>query len=110
MQHRHLWLRSQRQFNILRIRNEIIFALRKFFYDRDFILIDSPILTGAIGETAATLFSTDYYDLGKAYLAQTGQLYLEAAIMSHRNVFCFGPTFRAEKSKDAPPSVGILDD
>ena len=96
---RHLWLRSRRQFHIMRIRNEIIFAIRKFFYERDFVLIDSPILTGSIGETASTLFSTDYYDLGKAYLAQTGQLYLESAIMAHRNVFCFGPTFRAEKSK-----------
>jgi asparaginyl-tRNA synthetase len=99
MNNRHLWLRSQRQFHILKVRNEMIFAIRQFFYERGFVLIDTPILTGAIGETAATLFSTDYYDLGKAYLAQTGQLYLEAAIMSHRNVYCFGPTFRAEKSK-----------
>lgn len=99
MNNRHLWLRSQKQFHILKVRNEMIFAIRKFFYERGFVLIDTPILTGAIGETASTLFSTDYYDLGKAYLAQTGQLYLEAAIMSHRNVFCFGPTFRAEKSK-----------
>jgi asparaginyl-tRNA synthetase len=99
MNNRHLWLRSQRQFNILRIRNEIIYAIRKFFYDKDFVLIDTPILTGAIGETATTLFSTQYFDLGNAYLAQTGQLYAEAACMSHRNVFCFGPTFRAEKSK-----------
>ncbi len=96
---RHLWLRSQRQFHILRIRNEIIYAIRKFFHERDFVLIDTPILTGSIGETASTLFSTEYFDLGTAYLAQTGQLYLEAACMSHRNVFCFGPTFRAEKSK-----------
>jgi asparaginyl-tRNA synthetase len=99
MNNRHLWLRSQKQFHILKVRNEMIFAIRQFFYERGFVLIDTPILTGAIGETASTLFSTDYYDLGKAYLAQTGQLYLEAAIMSHRNVFCFGPTFRAEKSK-----------
>ncbi len=96
---RHLWLRSQRQFHIMKIRNEIIYAIRKFFYERDFVLIDTPILTGSIGETASTLFSTDYFDIGKAYLAQTGQLYLEAACMSHRNVYCFGPTFRAEKSK-----------
>lgn len=99
MNNRHLWLRSQKQFHILKVRNEMIFAIRQFFYERGFVLIDTPILTGAIGETASTLFSTDYYDLGKAYLAQTGQLYLEAAIMSHRNVYCFGPTFRAEKSK-----------
>ena len=99
MNNRHLWLRSSRQFNIMRIRNEIIYAIRKFFYDKDFILIDSPILTGSVGETASTLFSTDYFDMGSAYLAQTGQLYAEAGCMAHRNVFCFGPTFRAEKSK-----------
>ncbi len=99
MQRRHLWLRSQRQWHIQRIRNEIIFAFRKFLYDRGFLCFDSPILTGAIGETAGTLFELDYFDLGTAYLAQTGQLYLEAAIFAHRNVYCFGPTFRAEKSK-----------
>jgi asparaginyl-tRNA synthetase len=99
MNKRHLWLRSRKQFNIMRVRNEIIYAIRKFFYDKKFILIDTPILSGAIGETASTLFSTEYYDLGTAYLAQTGQLYLESACMSHRNVYCFGPTFRAEKSK-----------
>jgi len=96
---RHLWLRSSRQHAILRIRNEIIFAIRKFFYDKKFTLIDTPILTGAIGESAGTLFETQYFDLGKAYLAQTGQLYVEAACMSLGNVYCFGPTFRAEKSK-----------
>lgn len=98
-EHRHLWLRSSRQHAILKIRNEIIFAIRKFFYDKKFTLIDTPILTGAIGETAGTLFETQYFDLGKAYLAQTGQLYVEAACMSLGNVYCFGPTFRAEKSK-----------
>ena len=98
-EHRHLWLRSSRQHAILKIRNEIIFAIRKFFYDKQFTLIDTPILTGAIGETAGTLFETQYFDLGKAYLAQTGQLYVEAACMSLGNVYCFGPTFRAEKSK-----------
>jgi len=96
---RHLWLRSSRQHAIMRIRNEIIFAIRKFFYDKKFTLIDTPILTGAIGESAGTLFETQYFDLGKAYLAQTGQLYVEAACMSLGNVYCFGPTFRAEKSK-----------
>lgn len=96
---RHLWLRSSRQHAILRIRNEIIFAIRKFFYDKTFTLIDTPILTGAIGESAGTLFETQYFDLGNAYLAQTGQLYVEAACMSLGNVYCFGPTFRAEKSK-----------
>jgi asparaginyl-tRNA synthetase len=96
---RHLWIRSRRQLSILRIRDEVIRAIRDFFFERDFINIDSPILTGAIGESAGTLFSTDYFDLGKAYLSQTGQLYLEAAIYAFEKVFCFGPTFRAEKSK-----------
>src|SRR3990172_6077329 len=89
---RHLWLRSQRQHAILKIRNELIFAIRKFFYDKKFTLIDTPILTGAIGESAGTLFETQYFDLGKAYLAQTGQLYLEAACMSLGNVYFFCPT------------------
>lgn len=95
---RHLWLRSSRQYAIMQIRNQVIWAIREFFYKRNFVLIDSPILTSAIGEESSTLFETDYYKLGKAYLAQTGQLYLEAACMALRNVFCFGPTFRAEKS------------
>jgi asparaginyl-tRNA synthetase len=99
MDHRHLWLRSSRQHAILRIRNELIFAIRDFFYQRKFILVDAPILTGAIGETASTLFETQYFGEGKAYLAQTGQLYNEAACMAFGKVFCFGPTFRAEKSK-----------
>jgi asparaginyl-tRNA synthetase len=83
----------------MRVRNEIVMAIRQFFYERDFVLIDTPILTGAIGETASTLFETQYFDLGKAYLAQTGQLYVEAGAMAHGRVYCFGPTFRAEKSK-----------
>ncbi len=98
LNNRHLWLRSSKQYAIMHIRDEIIWAIREFFHNRDFVLIDSPILTGAIGEEAGTLFSTEYFKMGKAYLAQTGQLYLEAACMSLRNVFCFGPTFRAEKS------------
>jgi asparaginyl-tRNA synthetase len=99
LSNRHLWIRSRRQLSILRIRDEVVRAIRDFFFERDFINIDSPILTGAIGESAGTLFSTDYFDLGKAYLSQTGQLYLEAAIYAFEKVFCFGPTFRAEKSK-----------
>ncbi|MCJ7508051.1 MAG: asparagine--tRNA ligase, partial [candidate division Zixibacteria bacterium] len=99
MEHRHLWLRSSRQYAILKIRNEIIMAIRDYFYRNGFVLIDTPILTGAIGETATTLFETEYFDLGKAYLAQTGQLYLEAACVSLGKAYCFGPTFRAEKSK-----------
>ena len=95
---RHLWLRSSRQYAIMYIRNEVIWAIREFFYNRGFVLIDSPILTAAIGEETSSLFETEYFKMGKAYLAQTGQLYLEAACMALRNVFCFGPTFRAEKS------------
>ncbi len=98
-EHRHLWLRSRRQAAIARIRHEVIQAIRDFFHQRGFILVDTPILTGAIGEEAGNLFATDYFDLGKAYLAQTGQLYLEAAAAALGKVYCFGPTFRAEKSK-----------
>src|SRR5205085_4465682 len=78
---------------------EVVQAIRDFFYDRDFVLVDTPILTGAIGEEAGNLFATEYFDLGKAYLAQTGQLYVEAAAAAFGKVYCFGPTFRAEKSK-----------
>jgi asparaginyl-tRNA synthetase len=98
-EHRHLWLRSRRQAAIARVRHEVVQAIRDFFYQRDFVLVDTPILTGAIGEEAGNLFATDYFDLGKAYLAQTGQLYVEAAAAALGKVYCFGPTFRAEKSK-----------
>jgi asparaginyl-tRNA synthetase len=98
-EHRHLWLRSRRQAAVARVRHEVVQAIRDFFYDRDFILVDTPILTGAIGEEAGNLFATEYFDLGQAYLAQTGQLYVEAAAAAHGKVYCFGPTFRAEKSK-----------
>ncbi|MDH4132717.1 MAG: OB-fold nucleic acid binding domain-containing protein, partial [Gemmatimonadota bacterium] len=98
-EHRHLWLRSRRQVAIARVRHEIVQAIRDFFHQRDFVLVDTPILTGSIGEQAGELFSTDYFDLGKAYLAQTGQLYVEAAAAALGKVYCFGPTFRAEKSK-----------
>jgi len=97
--HRHLWLRSKRQLAILKIRSELSFAIREFFHQENYTLIDTPILTGSVGESAGTLFSTEYFDLGTAYLAQTGQLYLETAAFSHSKVYCFGPTFRAEKSK-----------
>jgi asparaginyl-tRNA synthetase len=98
-ENRHLWLRSRRQVAIAKVRHEIVQAIRDFFFARDFILVDTPILTGSIGEQAGELFSTDYFDLGKAYLAQTGQLYVEAAAAALGKVYCFGPTFRAEKSK-----------
>ena len=98
-EHRHLWLRSRRQAAVARVRHEVVQAIRDFFHQRDFILVDTPILTGAIGEEAGNLFATEYFDLGKAYLAQTGQLYVEAAAAALGRVYCFGPTFRAEKSK-----------
>jgi asparaginyl-tRNA synthetase len=98
-EHRHLWLRSRRQAAVARVRHEVTQAIRDFFYQRNFVLVDTPILTGAIGEEAGNLFATDYFDLGKAYLAQTGQLYVEAAAAALGKVYCFGPTFRAEKSK-----------
>ena len=98
MEHRHLWLRSSRQRAALRVRNEVEQAIRDFFYDRDFTLIDSPILTPAACEGTSTLFETDYFG-DKAYLSQSGQLYLEPAAAALGKVYCFGPTFRAEKSK-----------
>ena len=98
-EHRHLWLRSKQQVAIARVRHEVVQAIRDFFHERHFTLVDTPILTGSIGEHAGTLFSLDYFDLGKASLAQTGQLYVEAAAAALGKVYCFGPTFRAEKSK-----------
>src|SRR4051794_34629805 len=95
---RHLWLRSKNQHAILRIRNEVEKSIRDFFYDRDFVLIDSPILTANAAEGTSTLFETDYFG-EKAFLSQSGQLYLEPAAASFGKVYCFGPTFRAEKSK-----------
>jgi asparaginyl-tRNA synthetase len=98
MEHRHLWLRSSRQRAALRVRSEVEQAIRDFFYQRDFTLIDSPILTPAACEGTSTLFETDYFG-DKAYLSQSGQLYLEPAAAALGKVYCFGPTFRAEKSK-----------
>src|SRR3954447_13664193 len=95
---RHLWLRSKNQHAILRIRNEVEKSIRDFFYDRDFVLIASPPLTANAAEGTSTLFETDYFG-EKAFLSQSGQLYLEPAAASFRKVYCFGPTFRAEKSK-----------
>ncbi len=99
LEQRHLWLRSPKQVAILRVRDEIVKTIRDFFYERGFVNVDTPILTGAIAEGAGTLFSTEYFDLGTAYLAQTGQLYNEATAAALGRVYCFGPTFRAEKSK-----------
>ena len=98
LDHRHLWLRSSLQRAGLRVRAEVEQAIHDFFYERDFVRIDTPILTGSIGESAGTLFETDYFG-ERAFLAQTGQLYAECACPAFRKVYCFGPTFRAEKSK-----------
>jgi asparaginyl-tRNA synthetase len=98
-EHRHLWLRSRKQVAIAKVRHAVVQGIHDFFDQRGFTHVDTPILTGAIGEQAGELFATDYFDLGKAYLAQTGQLYVEAAAAALGKVYCFGPTFRAEKSK-----------
>jgi asparaginyl-tRNA synthetase len=98
LDHRHLWLRSSKQHALLRIRSEISQGIRDFFHARDFVLIDSPILTPAACEGTSTLFETDYFGQ-KAFLSQSGQLYLEPACLAFGKVYCFGPTFRAEKSK-----------
>ena len=98
MDHRHLWLRSSRTTAILRVRSEVVKACRDFLEERSFTLIDAPILTPAACEGTTTLFETDYFG-HPAYLTQSGQLYMEAAAMAFGKVYCFGPTFRSEKSK-----------
>jgi len=98
MDHRHLWLRSSRQRSILGVRHEIIKACRDFFDDRGFTLVDTPIFTPAACEGTTTLFEVNYFE-EKAYLTQSGQLYNEANAMAVGKTYCFGPTFRAEKSK-----------
>ncbi|MFM8177813.1 MAG: asparagine--tRNA ligase [Candidatus Kapaibacterium sp.] len=99
MENRHLWLRSTRQHAIMRIRSVVVKAIRDFFDGNGFRLMDSPILTPNACEGTSTLFETEYFDLGKAYLTQSGQLYAEASAMALGRVYTFGPTFRAEKSK-----------
>ncbi len=99
MDHRHLWLRSQRQHAIIRVRHEIIKAVRDYFDNNGFTLVDTPIFTPAACEGTTTLFEVNYFEDEKAYLSQSGQLYSEATAMAFGKVYCFGPTFRAEKSK-----------
>ncbi len=99
MDRRHLWIRAERQTSILRVRHEIINAVRDFFNDQGFILADTPIFTPAACEGTTTLFPVEYFDDEKAYLTQSGQLYNEANAMALGKVYAFGPTFRAEKSK-----------
>ena len=98
MNHRHLWLRSKLQHAVLSIRSEIVSAIRDFFNNRDFTLIDAPIFTANACEGTSTLFQTSYFDQ-QVYLSQSGQLYMEAAAAAFGKVYCFGPTFRAERSK-----------
>src|SRR4030043_610012 len=98
MEHRHLWLRSSKQHAVLRVRAEVIKAIRDFFDDRGFRLMATPILTPSACEGTTTLFETQYFDQ-KAYLSQSGQLYNEATAAAFGKVYCFGPTFRAERSK-----------
>jgi asparaginyl-tRNA synthetase len=99
MDHRHLWLRSRRQHAILRVRHEIVKAIRDYFDSNGFTLVDTPIFTPAACEGTTSLFEVNYFDEEKLYLTQSGQLYNEATAMAFGNVYCFGPTFRAEKSK-----------
>ena len=94
---------------IARVRHEVVQAIRDFFYERDFVLVDTPILTGSIGEEAGNLFATDYFDLGKAYLAQTGQLYVEAAAAALGKVYCFGPDLPGREVEDPAAPHRILD-
>ncbi len=99
MEHRHLWIRSAKQHAILRIRAEVIAAAQEWLNAHGFVRFDTPILTATAAEGTTNLFATQYFDLGNAYLAQTGQLYVESGMLSFGKVYCFGPTFRAEKSK-----------
>ncbi len=99
MEHRHLWLRSQRQHAIIRVRHAVIKAVRDYLDDQGYTLVDTPIFTPAACEGTTTLFPVEYFDEGLAYLTQSGQLYNEATAAAHGKVYCFGPTFRAEKSK-----------
>ncbi|HAZ29078.1 MAG TPA: asparagine--tRNA ligase [Candidatus Magasanikbacteria bacterium] len=99
LDHRHLWLRSKKQWAIQRVRDVVIQAVYDFYHEQGFIKIDTPIITPNACEGATTLFAIEYFDEGEVYLSQSGQLYLEAAIMSVGRAFDFGPTFRAEKSK-----------
>jgi asparaginyl-tRNA synthetase len=99
MDHRHLWVRSSRQHALLRLRAEVVAACQEYLDRRGFVRFDTPILTPCAAEGTTTLFSTSYFDMGQAYLAQTGQLYVEAGAMTFGKAYCLGPTFRAEKSK-----------
>ena len=108
-EHRHLWLRSRRQVAIAKVRNEVEHAIADFFYDRGFMRVDTPILTGSIGEQAGELFATEYFDLGQAYLAQTGQLYVEAAAAGARQGLLLRPDLPRREVEDAAAPDRVLD-
>ncbi len=99
MDHRHLWLRSRRQHAALLVRHEVIKGIRDYFDSHGFMLVDTPIFTPAACEGTTTLFEVDYFEDEKVYLTQSGQLYNEATCAAFGKTYCFGPTFRAEKSK-----------
>src|SRR5579862_3379615 len=99
MDHRHLWLRSRKQHAVLAVRHEVIRAIRDYFDSNGFVLVDTPIFTPAACEGTSTLFEVNYFDDEKVYLTQSGQLYSEATAAAFGKVYCFGPTFRAERSK-----------
>jgi asparaginyl-tRNA synthetase len=99
LQNRHLWLRSRKQHAVMRVRSRVEMAIREFFDRRGFTLVDAPVFTPSACEGTTTLFEVDYFEEGKAYLTQSGQLYMEAGAMALGKVYCFGPVFRAEKSK-----------
>jgi asparaginyl-tRNA synthetase len=99
MEHRHLWVRSSKPHALLRLRAEVVAAAQEWLNAQGFVRFDTPVLTPVAAEGTSNLFATEYFDLGTAYLAQTGQLYVEAGMMSFGKVYCFSPTFRAEKSK-----------
>src|SRR5947207_344304 len=99
MDHRHLWLRSRRQHAALLVRHEVVKAIRDYFDSHGFILVDAPIFTPSACEGTSTLFEVNYFDDEKVYLTQSGQLYEEATAAAFGKTYCFGPTFRAEKSK-----------
>ena len=99
MENRHLWLRSQRQHAVIRVRHAVVKATRDYLDEQGYTLVDTPIFTPAACEGTTTLFAVPYFDEGTAYLTQSGQLYNEATAAAHGKVYCFGPTFRAEKSK-----------
>ena len=109
MDNRHLWLRSRKQHVILRVRATIVKAIRDYLDDNGFLLVDSPIFTPNACEGTSTLFNTKWFDDQEVFLSQSGQLYQEAAAMAFGKTYCFGPTFRAEKSKTRPPSERVLD-